>query len=214
MNPPRKIAIVLAFAALACAAAAHAQHAQPYPGSKAAPDTRAQPYAGSKAAPDTRAQPYAGQDTREVKALSQEEVKQYLSGSGMGYARAAELNHYPGPMHVLELADELQLTAEQRQRTRALMDAHKSDARALGRSVVDAESALDALFRSSNVSEADLAAQVRAVAAAQGDYRLSHLETHRRTRALLTPEQIARYDSLRGYGAGGTAAAHEGHGKH
>jgi Spy/CpxP family protein refolding chaperone len=200
MNPPRKTAIVLAFAALSCAPAAHAQHAQPY--------------ARSEAAPDSRTQPYAGQDTREVKALSQDEVKQYLSGSGMGYARAAELNHYPGPMHVLELADELQLTAEQRRRTQALMDAHKTQARALGRAVVDAESALDALFRASNVSETDLAARVRAVAAAHGDYRLSHLETHRRTRALLTSEQVARYDSVRGYGAAGTAAAHQGHGTH
>jgi Spy/CpxP family protein refolding chaperone len=199
MTPLRTTCIALAFAALGGVAGAHAQHAQPY--------------AGSKAAPAPRAQPYAGEDTREVKALSQEEVKQYLSGSGMGYARAAELNHYPGPMHVLELADELQLTAEQRQRTQALMDAHKSDARALGRKVVDAENALDALFRSGTATETDLAARVRAVSAAQGDYRLSHLETHRRTRALLSAEQVARYDRLRGYGAD-AAAAHGAHGKH
>ena len=30
--------------------------------------------------------------------LSPQEVKQYLSGAGMGYAKAAELNHFPGPM--------------------------------------------------------------------------------------------------------------------
>jgi Spy/CpxP family protein refolding chaperone len=182
----RKTAAVFAFAALFCAPGARAQAAQPY----------------------------AGDHQREVKALSVEEASQYLSGSGMGYARAAELNHYPGPMHVLELADKLQLTNEQRRRTQALMDTHKADARALGRKVVDAESALDALFRSGNVSEADLAAQVRAVAAAQGDYRLSHLETHRRTRALLTPEQVERYDQLRGYGTAAAAESHGAHGKH
>jgi Spy/CpxP family protein refolding chaperone len=198
MIPLRKTTVVLAFAALSCASGARAQHAQPH--------------AGSNAAPEARAQPYAGQDKREVKALSHDEAKQYLSGAGMGYARAAELNHYPGPMHVLELADKLQLTAEQRRRTEALMDAHKADARALGRKVVDAETALDALFRSGDVSEADLAARVRAVAAARGDYRLSHLETHRRTRALLTPEQVERYDRLRGYGK--DAAPHDAHGKH
>jgi len=38
-------------------------------------------------------------------ALSVEQIEQYRAGAGMGYAKAAELNRYPGPMHVLELAD-------------------------------------------------------------------------------------------------------------
>ena len=52
-------------------------------------------------------QPYAGDAGREIKALSPEEVKDLLSGAGMGYAKAAELNHFPGPAHVIELADKL-----------------------------------------------------------------------------------------------------------
>ena len=63
--------------------------------------------------------PYAGDQARDIKALSQQEVKQYLSGAGMGFARAAELNRYPGPMHVLELSDQLALTPEQRKIGRA-----------------------------------------------------------------------------------------------
>src|SRR5262245_34850176 len=35
--------------------------------------------------------PYAGQQAREIKALSSEEIESYLSGSGMGLAKAAEL---------------------------------------------------------------------------------------------------------------------------
>src|ERR1700757_2891750 len=58
-------------------------------------------------------QPYAGQQKREIKALSEEDVAGYLGGAGMGYAKAAELNGYPGPMHVLELGDRLELTDEQ-----------------------------------------------------------------------------------------------------
>jgi Spy/CpxP family protein refolding chaperone len=152
--------------------------------------------------------PYAGQQARSIKALSDDEVKQYLAGGGLGYAKAAELNRYPGPMHVLELADKLQLSGEQRERTAALMHAHKADARALGRKVVDAERALDELFRSGGADEATLAAHVRAVAAAQGEYRLSHLETHRRMRSLLTDEQVARYDALRGYGQSAAPSSH------
>src|SRR5688572_33228087 len=51
-------------------------------------------------------------DRVNIKALSSEEVEEYLSGAGMGYAKAA----------VLELADQLKLTAEQRTATRKLME--------------------------------------------------------------------------------------------
>lgn len=154
-------------------------------------------------------QPYAGEQGREVKALSADEVKQYLSGAGMGYAKAAEMNRFPGPMHVLELADKLGLTAEQRADVKRLMEAHKAEARHIGAKLVESERALDALFRSGKVGQNALAEAVRAAAALAGDYRLAHLETHRRTRALLTAEQVARYDELRGYAK--PAAAEDAH---
>src|ERR1051325_5074999 len=78
------------------------------------------------------AQPYAGQQEREIKALSADEITGYLAGAGMGYAKAAELNGYPGPMHVLELADQLKLTPEQKGSVRKLMEAHKAEARGIG----------------------------------------------------------------------------------
>ena len=40
--------------------------------------------------------PYVGQESREIKALSPQEISDYLSGKGMGLAKAAELNGYPG----------------------------------------------------------------------------------------------------------------------
>lgn len=131
-----------------------------------------------------------------------DKIEQYRAGAGMGYARAAELNHFPGPMHVLELADKLALTDEQRAATKRLMDAHKAQARALGAKLVEAEREVEALFRGGQVEEAALAKAVRSAAALEGEYRLSHLETHRRMRALLTAEQVARYDELRGYASG------------
>src|SRR5262245_17037372 len=60
------------------------------------------------------AQPYAGQQTREVASLSAKELDDLLAGRGAGLAKAAELNGHPGPAHVLEFADELRLTPEQR----------------------------------------------------------------------------------------------------
>ena len=146
----------------------------------------------------------------EVNALSPDEVKQYLAGAGMGYANSAELNHFPGPMHVLELADKLGLSAEQRAATKRLMDAHKAQARAIGSELVDSERELEALFRAGRLDEAALSRAVRTAAALQGEYRLSHLETHRRMRELLDEEQVKRYDELRGY-ARGSGHSHKKH---
>jgi Spy/CpxP family protein refolding chaperone len=140
-----------------------------------------------------------GPRDRDIKVLSNEQVKQYLAGAGMGYAKAAELNHFPGPMHVLELADRLELSPEQRAATKRLMDAHKAQARAIGAELVESERELEALFRGGRMDEAALARAVRTAAALEGEYRLSHLETHRRMRALLSDEQVKRYDALRGY---------------
>jgi Spy/CpxP family protein refolding chaperone len=144
-------------------------------------------------------QPYATQEKREIKALSDDQAKQYLGGAGMGFAQAAELNHFPGPMHVLELADSLQLSPDQRAAVKALMEEHKGQARAIGAKLVESERALEMLFRRPEVSRQALADAVNQAALLQGEYRLSHLETHRRMKPLLTAEQIAKYDALRGY---------------
>jgi len=157
---------------------------------------------------------YSGEEKREIKALSDEEIRQYRSGAGMGYAQAAELNSFPGPMHVLELADKLSLSPDQRAATRRLMNEHKAEARAIGAKLVEAEAALDRLFAGGRVDEAALAGQVRRVAVVQGEYRLSHLETHRRMQSLLTAEQIRRYGDLRGYAGGGDAHKQHGNSNH
>jgi hypothetical protein len=147
--------------------------------------------------------PYAGGQDAAIKALSAVQVEQYLSGAGAGYAKAAELNHHPGPLHLLELADQIGLADAQRAEARRLLDSHKAEARAIGARVVQSERDLDALFRRGGVGSGELAHAVQAAAALEGEYRLAHLETHRRLRALLTAQQVARYDELRGYAGGG-----------
>jgi hypothetical protein len=146
------------------------------------------------------AAPYAGEQRREIKALSADEARALAAGAGAGYARAAELNHYPGPMHVVELADVLGLSTEQKRASEALLHAHKREARELGTAVVAAERELDRLFADGRVDAATLAAAVTQAGAAQSAYRLSHLDAHRRQRELLSAEQVAEYDRRRGYG--------------
>ena len=158
--------------------------------------------------------PYAGQETREIRSLSAQEVEDLLAGRGMGLARAAELNHFPGPMHVLELRDRLGLTAAQEEAVRSSFARMQAAARALGAALVDAERALDRGFAELRVTPESLAEQTAATAALQGELRAVHLLAHVETRALLTPAQIAAYDEARGYAAApGAVLPPEGHGR-
>lgn len=153
------------------------------------------------------ATPYAGLQAREIKALSPEDTARLLQGHGMSLALAAELNGYPGPSHVLELAQPLQLSDAQRAQTQALLDAHKAEARELGRQLVEAERALDALFAQGQARAEEVAERTRRIGELQGALRDAHLQTHLKQKALLSPQQVAHYNRLRGY----TTAQHGGH---
>ena len=153
--------------------------------------------------------PYAGQECRLIKALSAVDVAAELAGEGMGLARAAELNHYPGPKHVLDMTAKLGLSGEQRGKVTAAFDEMNAEARRLGAEIVEAERALDARFARGSLEAAELDRMVSAIAVLQGKLRAAHLRAHLVTRAALTADQVARYDTLRGYGQG-----HDGHHGH
>jgi len=143
--------------------------------------------------------PYAGQEQRTIKALSDEEIRDLLEARGMGLAKAAELNSYPGPLHVLQLAIELGLSDVQRKATDSLYANMRQRALSIGRQIIEAERTLDRAFANGVIEPATLQSQVTAIATLQGELRAVHLEAHLAQRSLLTPEQIAQYDMLRGY---------------
>ncbi len=157
--------------------------------------------------PAQHASPYAGQQTREIKALSSTQTADLLAGKGMELAKAAELNGYPGPMHALELATQLDLSTEQKQASEALMGRHKAEARDLGTQLVAAERALDLAFSSRQIDAARLSAHTDRIGQLQAQLRKAHLDTHLQQTALLRPEQIARYAQLRGYSGSAETAA-------
>jgi len=142
---------------------------------------------------------YAGQQTRAIKALSEQDVTGLLEGQGAGFAKAAELNGYPGPAHTLELKLALELRPEQVAASEALMLAHKTRARALGATLLDAERKLDALFAGRVASAASIEAATREIGIVQARLRAEHLATHVAQTALLDVHQVQRYSVLRGY---------------
>ncbi|WP_287177340.1 periplasmic heavy metal sensor [Mesorhizobium sp.] len=142
---------------------------------------------------------YSGVEKRRVKALSGEQMTDLLAGRGMGLALAAELNSYPGPLHVLELRDALGLTDEQALRTKSLLDQMKAETIPLGRQIIEKETELDRLFSERKMTTAHLAERTKTIADVQGALRAAHLRYHLEMAELLTPEQIRRYSQLRGY---------------
>ena len=153
---------------------------------------------------------YVGQEQREIKALSPEEIQSYLAGKGAGLAKAAELNHYPGPLHVLELANKLQLSEEQKTRTKAIFESMQKEAIHQGKALIEKERELDRLFAAGTATPNNLRATLDQIGALQAKVRRSHLQAHIEQKAVLTKTQIAKYDELRGY----TSKSGSSHGDH
>ena len=157
--------------------------------------------------------PYPGRQEREIKALPEDKAQAYLEGRGMELALAAELNHYPGPLHALELAGPLELTGVQKAETEKTRAAMLGEAKKLGRLIVEREEELDKLFAAETIDEGALHALVREIARLQGELRIAHLRRHLEMKRILTPEQVKRYDELRGYAQAGVRHEGRGHGK-
>jgi hypothetical protein len=142
---------------------------------------------------------YAGMQAREIKALDSAVVADYMSGAGMGYALSAELNGYPGPRHVLELADSLALTDAQRTATHEIFERMQAQAIETGRQIVELERQLDLRFAHRHIDAATLDDLTGQIAVLNGRLRAIHLRAHIDLTAILDDEQVRAYDRLRGY---------------
>jgi hypothetical protein len=159
-------------------------------------------------------QPYAGMDAREIASLSQADVDAILAGQGWGLALPAELGEYPGPLHVLELADVFELSDTQRAKVQAVYDAMKVDAQVAGRAYVEAEAMLSHMFKTGHATEQRLDMMLAQSADALADLRAVHLRAHLVVTPILSDAQNEIYAQERGYGGGHGNADHSGHANH
>jgi Spy/CpxP family protein refolding chaperone len=144
-------------------------------------------------------QPYAGLQNRPIKTLSEQQIADLKAGRGMGLALAAELNGYPGPIHAIELAEQLHLSPEQINNLKSLFEAMKAETIPLGASLIAQERDLNDSFANRTVTLSNLEATTQGIGITQAALRTAHLKYHLSTAAILTPEQVARYNELRGY---------------
>ena len=157
---------------------------------------------------------HAGQQAGELRTLSADETQGLRNGEGMGAAKAAELNHYPGPRHVLDFASKLQLSEEQRSKTQVIYDRMHKEAARLGKTILHKEEELDNLFQKGEANSNKLETIVMEIFRLRGQLRLIHLLAHLEMKQVLSREQIEKYDELQGYRTPGPSDKDHHHGTH
>ena len=144
-----------------------------------------------------------------VRGLSPQEVDDLLNGRGAGYARTAELNNYPGPRHVLDMRQELNLSAEQVAQIETTFRQMQMEAQQLGQDIVEREARFSKSFAAQTMTEAELQAQTADLAQLYGQLRATHLQAHLQITPLLSAQQIMHYNELRGYTGSSTPGQHQ-----
>lgn len=155
--------------------------------------------------------PYAGFETREITSLSEQDIEELRRGGGWGLALPAELNGRPGPAHLLELREELELSAEQVQAISVIYEDMRVAAITAGERFLAAEATISDAFAGSELSEEALRELLEEAADARAALRFIHLSRHLSTPELLSEAQIQRYSVLRGYSGDPCANVPEGH---
>ena len=142
---------------------------------------------------------YAGQESRAIKSLSAEDIAELKRGGGWGLAKAAELNGVPGPIHLLEMKEDIGLDDSQRSAIGAIYRRMKGKAILHGERLIDLERRLESGFRDRTITDALLRASLSAIAETKKELRYVHLAAHIETLKVLSEKQVRAYNALRGY---------------
>ena len=157
------------------------------------------PFSSFSASTHSKKSKYAGQEKREIKSLSESDIEELKNGKGWGLAKAAELNGVPGPIHLLEMKEEIELSPEQIRRIEDLYQRMKKQAIPLGLELIELERNLNNHFANGTITEKSLNELLEEIAYVYKKLRYTHLAAHLETPTIVTPQQIALYNKLRGY---------------
>lgn len=144
---------------------------------------------------------YAGQEQRSIKSLSVDDIAELKRGGGWGFAKIAELNGVPGPIHLLEMKDKIGLTADQVAQIQTVYQTMRTKAQALGRKFIAVERELDDRFRTGAISKPSLKDLLARSAGVRMQLRETHLSAHLQVLPVLSRGQVEQYNRLRGYSA-------------
>ena len=142
---------------------------------------------------------YAGQEKRSIKSLSPDDIAELKRGGGWGLAKSAELNGMPGPIHLLEMQQEIALDKSQVTAITDVYEQMKAQAIPQGEKLIALEQALENHFQKGTITDELLRSSLDAIAEARKELRYIHLAAHLKTPDILSQDQIDQYNRLRGY---------------
>ena len=142
---------------------------------------------------------YAGEEKREIKSLSETDIEELKNGKGWGLAKAAELNGLPGPAHLLEMKQEINLSTKQIRDIEDIYIKMKKEAIPLGLELINLERELNNHFANRTITDELLRQFLQRIGQVHSQLRYVHLSTHLNTPKILKSEQITLYNKLRGY---------------
>jgi Spy/CpxP family protein refolding chaperone len=120
-----------------------------------------------------------------------------LNGEGGGMGAYAELNGYPGPKHVLDMAAKLGLSAKQKLEVQEIYDDMLARARMVGKMIVKVEEELHYAFESGMLKQESVEDDAESIGKMRGTLRGIHLAAHVKTKEVLTKKQVEAYVALR-----------------
>jgi uncharacterized protein (DUF305 family) len=133
-----------------------------------------------------------------IRALSATEIQLIRSGEGAGLARAAAMNGLPGPRHVLDAADNLELTSEQAAQIQRIYESMHAAAVEVRAAYLNAQEAFEIELRSSQVTTQTLPGRLSDVDRQRTELARVHLQADLETAALLPREQRESVRSVTG----------------
>ena len=142
-------------------------------------------------------QPYAGLQHRPIKTFLTNKLRTRMLVAAWAFS-ACRLTAWA---NAIELADQLHLSPEQATKVKTLFEFMTAETIPLGASLISQERDLNNKFESRTITVASLEAITKRIGATQAALRAAHLKYHLSTVAILTLEQVARYNELRGYKA-------------
>jgi hypothetical protein len=146
--------------------------------------------------------PYTAEQNRTIKSLSDTDILSLQSGTGEvygGLAKSAELNGYPGPRHVLDLASELNMTEEQQIGIEVIYNNMRNQAVPVGLQIIEIEKQVENSFANNTIREQSLQMLLDLSSHLYGQLRYIHLSSHLKVMDALTPQQVNTYNEIRGY---------------
>lgn len=134
-----------------------------------------------------------------LKALTDRQYTDLRQGNEMDMGMVAELNGYPSPLQVSKYEKELALNPNQKIQLKKIIDAWKFKTKEMGQFILKEEAKLDNLFSSGKATDGSVIYFTNQLGLFTGELRNAHLQAHLKTRNILTPAQIKKYNILMGY---------------